>query len=70
MATVDPRVVQVVIDGLPDVLAFVRAVFGVKNPDAPVPTDAEIQSAFESAFVSSAAKDEQWLASHPETPSA
>lgn len=58
--------VPLVIQELPGILAAVKDLFGKTNPDAPVPTDDEILAAFEQAFQSSRAKDDAWLAAHPE----
>jgi len=49
----------------PAILATLKALFATQNPDAPVPTDAEVIAAYQTAFVSSLAKDDAWLAAHP-----
>jgi len=58
--------IQIAISEAPAVIALLRGLFQQKNPSAPVPTDAEVIAAFEKAFKSSLAKDDQWLAAHPE----
>lgn len=50
----------------PAIIGGLKALFAKTNPGAPVPTDAEIIAAYQSAFVSSLAKDEAWLAAHPQ----
>jgi hypothetical protein len=55
---------QLAIEETPTVVAFLRSL--ATKDGGPEPTDAEVMEAFESAFQSSRAKDEQWLAAHPE----
>jgi len=50
----------------PAIIDGLKALFHKTNPTAPVPTDAEIIAAYQSAFVSSLAKDDAWRAAHPE----
>lgn len=50
----------------PSVIAFLKIQFAKANPEAPMPTDAEVITAYESAFASSIAKDDIWLATHPQ----
>jgi hypothetical protein len=57
---------KIAIQEAPAVIAMLRGLFQQKNPSAPVPTDAEVFAAFEKAFNSSLAKDNAWLAAHPE----
>lgn len=54
----------------PSLIAYFRELFHKNNPADPVPTEAEIFAAFESAFQSSLAQDAAWLAAHPEPPAA
>jgi hypothetical protein len=63
---IDPRLVQVAISVLPAAIAWLREQFASANPDAPVPTDAEVSAAYQSALASSLAKDTAWLEAHPE----
>ena len=58
--------IPLIIQELPGILQAVRDTFGDRNPGVPPPTDEEILAAFESAFQSSRAKDDAWLAAHPE----
>lgn len=62
----NPALIAVAIAEVPAMINYFRRVFLKHNPDAPEPTDAEVLAAFESAFASSVARDEQWLAAHPE----
>jgi hypothetical protein len=58
--------VQVAIEEAPAVIAWLRDAFAKRDPTAPVPTDAEVIAAYQSAFASSIARDEAWLAAHPD----
>lgn len=60
--------IQVAIEEAPTVIAFLKTAFGKKHPTAPLPTDAQVMAGLEQAFQSSRAKDEAWLATHPEKP--
>ena len=60
--------VQLAIQETPAIIEGLRALFHTAHPDAPVPTSAEIITAYQSAFVSSLAKDDAWLAAHPVQP--
>lgn len=62
----NPQLVTLAIQETPAIIDGLKALFAKQQPDAPVPTDAEIIAAYQSAFVSSLAKDEAWLAAHPE----
>lgn len=57
---------QLAIQETPAIIALLKEAFAKSNPDAPTPTDEEVIAAYESAFRSSLAKDEAWLAAHPE----
>lgn len=65
MPELDPRLVQVAITLIPSVIDWIREAFKNQHPDAPVPTSEDVIAAYESAFASSIAKDEAWLAAHP-----
>lgn len=58
--------IALAIQEAPGIIALLKDAFKRDNPDAPVPTDEEVIAAYESAFRSSLAKDEAWLAAHPE----
>lgn len=57
--------VLLAIQEAPNVIALLKSAFAKSHPGDPEPTDAEVISAYESAFASSLAQDEAWLASHP-----
>jgi hypothetical protein len=56
---------QLALQETPAIIAMLRQAFQKQNPDAPLPSDAEVIAAYESAFRSSLAKDAAWLAAHP-----
>lgn len=66
----NPALVQIAIEEAPAIIQLLKDAFAKKNPTAPVPTDAEVIAAYESAFASSVAKDDAWLAAHPDEPPA
>lgn len=57
--------VTIAIQEAPAVIALLRDAFATANPDAQVPTDEEVIAAYQQAFASSIAKDDDWLAAHP-----
>ena len=61
------QLIQLAIEEAPAIIAYLKLQFGKKNPDAPQPGDAEVIEAYESAFRSSVARDERWLATHPQS---
>lgn len=66
---IDPRHTQllmVAIQHVPAIVAWVKATFKKDNPDAELPTDDEVVAALRDAIASSVAKDDAWLAAHPE----
>lgn len=58
--------VTVAIQALPNVLDLIRLIHGTAHPGTPEPTDAEVIAALNAAVASSIAKDEDWLAHHPD----
>jgi hypothetical protein len=64
---VNPQLIAVGIQVLPGVIDFLRQEFGKQHPAAAVPTDEEVMAAYQQALASSLAKDEQWLAAHPQS---
>lgn len=58
-------VVGLAIQETPAVIEAFKALFKKQNPDLPEPTDAEVITGYQSAFVSSLAKDDAWDAAHP-----
>ncbi len=65
---IDPRLINVAIEELPAIIAWLRSAFQNRHPDAPVPTSEEIIAAYESAYQTSLATDDAILAAHPEQP--
>lgn len=57
--------VQLAIQQTPAIVAGLKALFKQDNPDAPEPTDQEVLDAAREVFASSLAKDDAWLAAHP-----
>jgi hypothetical protein len=62
----NPELVNLAIQEAPAVIGALKSLFGKSNPGAPEPTSEEVIAAFNSAFASSVAKDEAYLAIHPE----
>jgi len=58
--------VAVLIQQMPQLIAFAREAFANANPDEPSPTDEAIIAAYQSALASSLARDADWLEQHPE----
>jgi hypothetical protein len=58
------------IQELPAIIEGLRRLFTTDHPEVPAPTDAEVIEAFNAAYASSLAKDQAWLAAHPEPPPA
>jgi hypothetical protein len=55
---------QLAIQETPAIIALLRDAFKKQNAGQPIPTDAEVVAAWGAAFLSSLAKDENWLATH------
>ena len=62
----NPALVQLAIQEAPTAIALIKDLFKKQNPNEPIPTDAEVIAAYQSAFASSLAKDDVWLSAHPE----
>lgn len=58
--------VALAIKELPGLIRTIRELRAKQDPSAPPPTDEEVIAAFNEAYASSKAKDEHWLAEHPE----
>lgn len=68
MPTIDPRIISVVITELPSIITAIKDAFSAAHPDEQQPTSEDVIAAFDAAYQSSLAKDEAWLAAHPNTP--
>ena len=64
---IDPRLVSVIIDETPAVIALVQSLFIKKHPDDPTPSSAEVIAAWETVYSDSLARDEQILKDNPES---
>jgi hypothetical protein len=62
---VKEQLILLALQQTPAVITLIRELFVKQHPEAPVPSDAEVIAAWTTAFVSSLAKDDAWLASHP-----
>lgn len=60
-------IINTAIVNLPGIIAVIRGDHAARNPDAPLLTDEEVKAALLSAVGASLAKDEAWLAAHPNT---
>lgn len=58
--------VNVAISQLPSILSFVRELHAKAQPGDPPPTNDEVLAALAEAVASSIARDDRWLAAHPE----
>lgn len=61
----NPALANIAIAELPALISYLRVLFTKRHPEDPVPTEAEILAAYQTALTSSLAKDDQWLAVHP-----
>lgn len=59
------QLIALAIQEVPGVIALLRGALKKTVPGAPVPTEAEVMAAFNAAFFSSLARDDQWIAAHP-----
>lgn len=59
--------INLAIEETPLIIEVLKALFKKANPSDPTPSDAEVITAWQSAFISSLSIDAQWLAAHPET---
>lgn len=58
------QLITIAIQETPGIIALIRDAHMRNNPDSPVPTDAEVIAAYETAFRSSLEKDARWLEDH------
>lgn len=65
----NPALVQLAIELLPEAIALIKKEWAARHPTEPVPTDAEVFTAFQAAGVASLAEDDrdrQWLKDNPD----
>jgi hypothetical protein len=62
----NPALVALAIQEAPAAIALIKNLFAKANPGAPELTDEEVVAAWNSAFASSLAKDDAYLAAHPQ----
>jgi hypothetical protein len=60
-------VVALAIEQAPNAIKLLMDAFASRHPNEPQPTSEEVEAAWQSAFTSSLAKDDAWLAAHPRT---
>ena len=61
----EQQLITLAIQELPAVISLFQSLFAKQNPTSAVPTSAEVIAAYQSAYLSSVAKDDLWLAQHP-----
>ena len=66
--TIDPRLITLAIAEAPAAIDALKALFVKQNPDAPVPTSADVIAAHNIGVAATLAKDDAFLAAHPPTP--
>jgi hypothetical protein len=59
-------IINTAIGALPSIIALIRGNHTSQNPGVPPPTDEEIIAGLQRAVESSIAKDDLWLAQHPQ----
>jgi len=62
----NPQLAAIAIQITPQVIDLLKSIFKKTNPKDPQPTDEQVIAAYRAAFESSLAKDDEWLATHPE----
>jgi hypothetical protein len=60
------QLLTIAIQEAPSIIDLLKNVFKKSNPNDVQPTDEEVITAYRLAFESSLAKDDLWLAAHPE----
>ena len=60
----NPALINLAIQETPLIIELLKALFKKSDPTAPTPTDAEVIAAWQNGFISSLAKDDQWLSVH------
>jgi len=66
MSSPTDQLLSIAISEAPVAISLLKDLFNSRNPGVPTPTSEEVIAAWTSAFQSSLAKDEAWLAAHPE----
>ena len=61
----ESALITLAIQQVPSIIDAIKSIFASQNPGAPTPTDAQVIAAFNSAFASSLAVDDAYLAVHP-----
>jgi hypothetical protein len=61
----EQQLITLAIQELPAVIGLLQNLFAKQNPGVAPPTSAEVIAAYQSAYLSSVAKDDLWLAQHP-----
>ena len=62
----NPALIALAIQEAPQAIQLLKDLFKHNNPNEPEPTDEQIMAAWHTAFASSLAKDEAWIAAHPQ----
>lgn len=65
MEGIDPRLIEVGLEILPEAIDWIKSLWKKRYPDAPELTDAEAKAGFATATAVSLAKGDAWLAAHP-----
>jgi hypothetical protein len=63
---VNPALLAVALQQAPAIIAMLQKLFHKANPNEPEPTEAEVIAAYNLAFISSLARDDAWIAAHPD----
>jgi len=61
----NPALLTLIIQEIPAAVDLIKTLFAQQHPGEPIPTEAEIVAAYQSALQASLDKDQQWLSVHP-----